>query len=144
MAAPLRPFNVLTAILASALPITLASPLREPKRRQLLSILTAWGAGLYLNSGFGAFELCFAVVVLYLAYMGLPVAGGDRGGKGGALEGYSALGTAWVLHALWDAAHHANGYPLLSYIPTSAAECVITDVIVAGWLLGGATSVFGM
>lgn len=152
MATAFQPLNVLTAVLVAGLPITLASLAPEPQRLRAFSILTASGSGLYLNNGFGPLEFPFAMVAGYCAYRGLqqqrqqpqPQSGkGNSGGDGAMFAGYRALGAAWVLHTVWDTAHHMSGFPMLSYLPTSAGECAITDLIVAAWLFAGGRSVFG-
>lgn len=121
---PIEWVNILTAIGVALVWTGLFSWVAEPKRRLINAILVAGASGAYLNGGFGPYEFLFAVAVLFCAYKGL--------------NNYAFIGIGWLLHTGWDIAHHLTGNPILSFLPTSSAECAITDALLAVWFLVGA------
>jgi Family of unknown function (DUF6010) len=112
---------------AAAVAITLGSML-DPRQRRSVSAVTVAGAGAaYLGGGLGVWEFPFCGVMTYLAHRGL--------------EDYRFVGTAWVLHTIWDVVHHLYGNPIVPFAPLSSAGCAICDVLLAGWYFAGAPSV---
>lgn len=112
-------FVALVAIAVLSLP-------SEPARQRFSAIFVAGAGAAYLGSGFGALELAFCGVVTLIAYRGL--------------NDYRAIGLAWVLHSLWDAAHDLWGQPILPFAPTSSYGCFVCDVWLAAWYFAGAPS----
>ena len=64
----------------------------EPTRRTVNAIILAGASGVYLSGGFGPWELIY------------PVIGGAIGFR--ALGSYRWIGVGWLIHAVWDIAHH--------------------------------------
>lgn len=106
--------------------VLLMSLLREPTRQRFNAIFVAGAA--YLNGGFGVWEFPFTAVATWIAYRGL--------------DDYRFIGAAWLLHTVWDVAHHFWGNPIVSFQATSSAGCAITDALIALWFLRGAPSVY--
>ena len=131
---PVHARHVLTATLMAGIVILLGSLAHNPGRRLGNAIGLAVAGGTYIDGGFGAWEFGFAIVVAYCAYRALQTS---------SFGGYRALGVGWTLHAAWDVAHHLTGKPMVGWIPTSSAECVVTDLLIAVWFFAGARSVFG-
>lgn len=120
--------DALRAMLVAVVWISLASLMREPARRKTQAVIVALAAGVYLDGGFGAWELAFAVLVAFCALRGL--------------ESYRWIGVGWLAHTFWDIAHHASGMPMISWLPTSAFDCAVTDTLLVLWLFAGAPDVF--
>jgi len=120
--------DVVRAVSVGVIWIALASLVREPVRQMSQAIILGVAAGAYLNGGFGAWEFAGAIVVGYCAYRGL--------------SRYAWLGIGWLVHTAWDIAHHVSDQPMISWLPTSAVDCAITDPIIAVWFLFGAPSIF--
>jgi hypothetical protein len=106
--------------------ILLASLLKEPARRRFNAIFVAGAGAAYISGGFGLWEFPFIGVMTWLAYRGL--------------DDYRFIGAAWLLHTLWDVAHHLWGNPIVPFQATSSAGCAITDAIIAAWFFAGAPS----
>jgi Family of unknown function (DUF6010) len=124
-------FGLLDAIppvLIAGLFIALASLLREPTRQKFNAIFVAGAGAAYLNGGLGPLEFAFTAVATYVAYRGL--------------DSYRFIGFAWILHTLWDVAHHLYGRPIVYFQPTSSAGCAITDTLIALWFFANAPSVY--
>lgn len=100
----------------------------EPNRRNFSAILVAGAGAAYLNGGLGAWEFAFCAVVTCLAYLGL--------------RRYWCIGTAWLLHTVWDVVHHLYGNPIVPFIPDSSMGCAISDVGLAVWYFLGAPSIY--
>jgi hypothetical protein len=125
------PFGVLDAALAVVVAVVfvlLASLLREPTRQRFMAIFVAGAGAAYLNGGLGLWEFGFTGLASYVAYRGL--------------DSYRFIGVAWILHTLWDLAHHFYGHPIVFFAPTSSGQCAITDGLVALWFFAGAPRVY--
>jgi hypothetical protein len=110
--------------------VLLVSLLEEPTRQRFMAIFVAGAGAAYLNGGLGIWEFLFTGVATYVAYRGL--------------ESYRFIGAAWVLHTMWDVAHHFYGNPIVFFAPTSSAQCAITDALIAVWFFRGAPSAYAM
>ena len=108
--------------------IFLVSLLKEPTRQRFMAIFVAGAGAAYLNGGLGLWEFLFTGVATYVAYRGL--------------ESYRFIGAAWILHTMWDVAHHVYGHPIVFFVPTSSAQCAITDALIAVWFFAGAPSAY--
>lgn len=115
-------------VVIAGLFVVLVSLLREPTRRRFNAIFVAGAGSAYLSGGFGVWEFPFTAIITYLAFRGL--------------EDYRFIGAAWMLHVVWDVAHHFYGNPIVSFQATSSAGCAITDTIIALWFFRGAPSVY--
>ena len=115
-------------VVIAAIFVALMSLLREPTRLRFNAIFVAGAGSAYLSGGFGVWEFPFTAVMSYLAFRGL--------------EDYRFIGTAWMLHVVWDVLHHFYGNPIVSFQATSSAGCAITDTIIALWFFRGAPSIF--
>jgi hypothetical protein len=108
--------------------VLIMSMVREPARRSVNAMIVAGASGVYLSGGgFGLGELLFPVVALPVAYHGL--------------RAYRFVGSAWLMHSGWDAAHHLWGHPIWPFMPTSSFGCLIFDALIAVWFLAGAPSI---
>jgi hypothetical protein len=104
--------------------ILLMSLVREPTRRTLNAVAVAGACGVYLNGGFGLWELVFPLIAMPAAYRGL--------------SSHRSIGVAWLLHAAWDLPHHIWGNPIWPFMPTSSFGCFVFDTLIAIWFLAGA------
>ena len=104
----------------------LASLFRAPDRQNFNAIMIAGAGAAYLNGGFGVWEFVFAAVVTMLAYHGL--------------KSYRWIAIGWVLHTVWDVAHHLFGTPIVPFVANSSAGCAICDIVIALWCFAGAPS----
>lgn len=100
---------------------------REPARRNVNVILVAGAGGVYLSGGFGLLELVYAFAACVVAYHGL--------------RSHRYIGLGWLMHAGWDALHHAYGNAIWPFMPTSSFGCMIFDTAIAVWFLAGAPSI---
>jgi hypothetical protein len=91
--------------------IAAMSLVTEPTRRTVNAIILAGASGVYLSGGFGPWELIY------------PVIGAAIGFR--ALGSYRWIGVGWLIHAVWDIAHHLWGNPFgrSCRAPRSAAWC---------------------
>ena len=121
--------NLVPAICGPLVLIALLSTQPKLRRSRVVGVLAAVAAGTYINAGFGAWELAASFAMGAVAYQG--IFGND-----------AMVGIAWIMHAGWDFLHHLNDVPLIDLIPSSAIECAITDIILAGWALVGFPSIF--
>jgi len=96
----------------------------EPTRRALNAILVAGTCGVYLNGGFGAWELLYPLLAMPAGYLGL--------------RSHRFIGLAWLMHAAWDLPHHLWGNPIWPFMRTSSFGCAIFDSLIAIWFLAGA------
>jgi Family of unknown function (DUF6010) len=106
--------------------VLVMSRVNENVRRPLNAILAAGACGVYLNGGFGGWELLYPVLSTPIVYLGL--------------RSYRFIGLAWLMHAAWDLPHHLWGNPIWPFMPTSSFGCVIFDTLIAIWFLAGAPS----
>jgi hypothetical protein len=104
------------------------SLLKEPVRQTLNAILVAGSCGVYLNGGFGIWELLYPALATPIVYRGL--------------RSYRFIGPTWLMHAAWDLPHHLWGNPIWPFMPTSSFGCLIFDSLIAIWFWAGAPSFF--
>jgi hypothetical protein len=114
-------------VIGAALFVLVMSFVSEPTRRTFNAILVAGASGVYLNGGFGVWELLYPLIALPVAYRGL--------------QSYRFVGLAWLMHASWDLPHHLWGNPIWPFMPTSSFGCIIFDALIAVWFFAGAPSV---
>ena len=98
----------------------------EPTRLRFNAIFAAGAVGVYLNGGFGIWELLYPALATPVVYRGL--------------RSYRYIGLAWLMHAAWDLPHHLWGNPIWPFMRTSSFGCVIFDALIAVWFLAGAPS----
>jgi hypothetical protein len=108
--------------------VLVMSVVKEPVRRTLNTVLVAGSCGVYLNGGFGVWELLYPVLATPIVYRGL--------------RSYRFIGLAWLMHAAWDLPHHLWGNPIWPFMLTSSLGCMIFDTLIATWFLAGAPSLF--
>jgi hypothetical protein len=113
--------------IGAAVFIALMSRVQEPTRRVLNGVIAAGVTGVYLNGGFGAYELLYPIAVLPIAYRGL--------------SSHRYIGIVWLTHAAWDLPHHLWGNPIWPFMPTSSFGCFVFDTLIALWFLAGAPTV---
>jgi hypothetical protein len=106
--------------------VAVMSLVAEPTRRTLNALIAAGASGVYLSGGFGPWELIYPVVGTTIAFRGL--------------RSYRWIGTAWLVHACWDLAHHLWGNPIWPFLPSSAFGCMVFDAMIAVWFLAGSPS----
>jgi Family of unknown function (DUF6010) len=114
--------------LGAVLFVVVMSLVTESVRRPLNTVLVAGACGVYLNGGFGPWELLYPAVATPIVYLGL--------------RSYRFIGLAWLIHAGWDLAHHLWGNPIWPFMRTSSLGCMIFDTLIAIWFLAGARSLF--
>src|SRR5262245_15161235 len=108
----IRSFSVHDGVMAVVVAIAfifLVSLLKEPTRQRFMAIFVAGAGAAYLNGGLGIWEFLFTGVATYVAYRGL--------------ESYCFIAAAWILHTMWDVAHHFYGHPIVFFVTTSSAQC---------------------
>jgi len=108
--------------------VALMSLVKEPVRQPINAIIVAGASGAYLSGGFGLWELVFPAIAVPVVYAGLG--------------SYRFIGIAWLMHAIWDVAHHLWGNPIWPFMPTSSFGCMVFDTLIAVWFLRGAPDVF--
>lgn len=106
--------------------VLIMSLVPEPTRRKFNTVLVAGASGVYLNGGFGVWELLYPTLATPIVYRGL--------------QSHRYIGLAWLMHAAWDFPHHLWGNAIWPFMPTSSFGCVIFDALVAIWFLAGAPS----
>jgi hypothetical protein len=104
--------------------VLIMSLVREPRRRTVNAFVVAGACGVYLNGGFGLWELAFPLIAMPVAYRGL--------------SSHRYIGVAWLMHAAWDLPHHIWGNPIWPFMPTSSFGCFVFDTLIAIWFLVGA------
>jgi Family of unknown function (DUF6010) len=120
--------TVVAPILIGVLYVLVNSLIHEPHRRRFNAVMVAGAGAAYLSGGgFGPWEFVFAVIVTYCAYRGL--------------ESWTFIGIAWLLHTIWDVAHHLHGNPIIPFAEHSSLGCAICDPIIAAWCLAGSPSI---
>ncbi|HZZ67978.1 MAG TPA: DUF6010 family protein [Phenylobacterium sp.] len=117
---------MLSPLLVAGVFILLCGLLREPARRRFSAIMLAGAGAAYLGGGLGVWEFDFCAAMTFIAYRGL--------------ESYRFIGAGWVLHTLWDVAHHLYGHPIVPFLPMSSFGCAICDLGLAAWYFAGAPS----
>ncbi|MFE5258089.1 DUF6010 family protein [Streptomyces coelicoflavus] len=104
--------------------VLLMSLVPSRHRRPLNALGIAGAGGVYFSGGgFGAWELPFGALMLYVAYRGLT--------------SWTYIGIGWLLHTAWDVAHHLKGNPILPFAHDSSLGCAICDPVIALWCLSG-------
>ncbi|MGH1348390.1 MAG: DUF6010 family protein [Nannocystales bacterium] len=118
-------------VLAGLVFISIMSLVQEPARRTFNALFVGGASAAYLSGGgFGIWELPYvAIVGCAVCYAGL--------------RSYRWIGVAWILHSVWDLAHHMYGNPIWPFSAQSSMGCAIMDPVLGIWFLAGAPSVFG-
>lgn len=124
---PLLVMDFVGPAIAAVAFILAMSLVQEPTRRRLNAVIAAGACGVYLNGGFGPWELLYPLVAMPVAYRGLA--------------SHRYIGAAWLMHAAWDLPHHFWGHPIWPFIPTSSFGCFEFDILIAVWFLAGAPTV---
>jgi len=106
--------------------IVLMSRVHEPTRRTVNAVIVAGALGVYLNGGFGPYELIYPILAMPLAYR--------------ALASYRYVGITWLTHAAWDLPHFLWANPIWPFMPTSSFGCFVFDTLIAIWFLAGSPS----
>jgi hypothetical protein len=125
-APPLHVMDYVGPVIGAAIFVLIMSLVREPVRRTFNAMLVAGVCGVYLNGGFGVWELLYPLIALPVAYRGL--------------QSYRFIGLAWVMHSCSDLPHHLRGNPIWPFMPTSSFGCMIFDALIAIWFFAGAPS----
>ncbi|HEY2048953.1 MAG TPA: DUF6010 family protein [Caulobacteraceae bacterium] len=115
---------------AAGLLIALGSLLPEPARQRFSAVFLAGAGAAYLSGGFGIWEFAFCALITVLAYLGL--------------QHYRTIAVGWLLHSVWDVAHHLWGHPIIPFAPSSSLGCAICDPALAAWYALGAPSIWGL
>src|SRR5687767_4286470 len=102
----MTPIDAVLATAVAAVIILLMSLLPEPARQRFNAIFVAGAGAAYLNGGLGGWEFAFTALATYVAYRGL--------------DSYRFIALGWILHTLWDVAHHQWGHPIVFFMPTSS------------------------
>ena len=111
-------------VIGALLFVLIMSRVPEPARRNFNAIFVAGTCGAYLGGGFGIWELAYPLLATPVVYAGL--------------RSYRFIGIAWLMHAVWDLAHHLWGSPIWPFMPTSSWGCMMFDASIAIWFLAGA------
>jgi hypothetical protein len=128
-APPLALMDYVGPAVAAVAFVCIMSLVREPTRRTLNALIVAGSSGVYLNGGFGIWELVFPLIAMPVAYRGL--------------SSHRSIGAAWLLHAARDLPHHFWGNPILPFVPTASFGCFVFDTLIAVWFLAGAPALVG-
>lgn len=126
-AIPLTFLQIVAPLMVALGFIAACSLLKEPGRRHFSAIMMAGAGAAYLNGGLGVWEFAFCTLVTFLAYRGI--------------KDYRFIAVGWLLHSIWDVAHHFYGTPIVPFVPSSSAGCAICDLGLAAWYFCGAPSV---
>ena len=121
---PLFLMDYVGPVVGAVVFVLIMSIVREPTRRTLNALVVAGACGVYLNGGFGPWELAFPLIAMPVAYRGL--------------SSHRYIGVAWLMHAAWDLPHHIWGNPIWPFMPTSSFGCFVFDTLIAIWFLAGA------
>ena len=113
-------------LVVAAIIILIMGFIPEPHRQSYNAIFVAGAGAAYLNGGFGLWEFAFIGVASVVAFLGL--------------RHYFWIGLAWVLHTVWDVAHHLYGNPIWHWAADSSAGCAALDLLLAAWFFAGAPS----
>lgn len=125
-APPLVVMDYVGPVLGAVVFVAVMSLIAEPTRRTLNAVILAGASGVYLSGGFGLWELIYPAIATPIAFRGLG--------------SYRFIGIGWLVHAVWDIAHHFWGNPIWPFMPTSAFGCMVFDTAIALWFLSGAGS----
>ncbi|MEM7549297.1 MAG: DUF6010 family protein [Bacteroidota bacterium] len=120
--------DVTSSIISGVVFIALVSLIKEPYRQRMMAMMLAVAGGVYINNGFGQYEMLAAIVVGIVAFYGS--------------KSYKYIGIGWVFHTALDIAHHIHGYPLISTAALSSLGCAVFDVVIAIWFFTGAPSIY--
>lgn len=116
--------DYLTPAFAAGIFILIMSVVPEPARRKFNAVFAAGATGVYFSGGFGVWEVVYPALAIPLAFRGL--------------DSHRYIGIAWLMHSVWDLAHHLWGNPVWPFMPTSSLGCLIFDGVIAIWFLAGA------
>ncbi len=118
--------DVMGSVLGAMFFIAVMGRVPHPMRREYNAVLVAGASAAYLSGGgFGVWELPYvAIAGGVVSYLGL--------------RSYRWIGVAWLMHTVWDLAHHSFGNPLWPFLETSSMGCAIFDAVIAIWFLMGA------
>jgi hypothetical protein len=125
----LVPADSFGPVIAAVVFVTVMSWVREPARRTINAIFVAGTCAAYLSGGFGKWELVYPLLATPVVYAGL--------------RSYRFIGSAWLMHAAWDLAHHIWGNVIWPFMPSSSWGCMIFDGLIAIWFLAGAPALIG-
>jgi hypothetical protein len=112
--------DVIGPAIGAGLLVLAMSLVPEPRRRILNAVIVGGASGVYLSGGFGVWELVCPVLITPLVYR--------------ALDSHRYIGVAWLLHAVWDLAHHFWGHHSASRAATRdglASPCVAQPTVVS-------------
>lgn len=113
------------AAIGAVVAVLLMSFVPEPARQKLNAIIVAGAGAVYMNNGgLGVWEYLFTIVATLVAF--------------GGLNHYRFIALAWVMHSLWDIAHHVAGNPILPAFDNSSFGCMVFDFTIAIWFWFGA------
>jgi hypothetical protein len=129
-APPLVVVDYVRPVLAAALFVLVMSLVPNPTRRTFNAVLAAGASGVYMNGGFGIWELAYPALVTPVVYR--------------ALQSHRYIGLAWLMHAAWDMPHHLWGHPIWPFMPTSSFGCAVFDSLIAIWFLAGAPTLLAL
>ncbi len=119
---------ILGPVLIGLLYAAVNSFVPERHRRSFNALMVAGAGAAYLGGGaFGPLELAFTALVTVVAFRGL--------------SSWRWVGVGWLLHTVWDVAHHVRGAPLLPFAHDSSFGCAICDPVIALWCFAGGPSV---
>ena len=119
--------TVIAPVLIGLTYVLLMSLVPDRHRRPLNAVIVAGAGAAYLSGGFGVWELVFTTVLTGVAYRGLG--------------SWRWIGVAWLLHTVWDVAHHLWGEPILPFAGDSSLGCAVCDPVIALWCFAGGPSV---
>jgi hypothetical protein len=120
--------NIVLAVILAPIFIAIMSLIKEPLRQKINAGLISVAGGAYINAGIMPFDQIFNVLLVFIAYKGLP--------------NYKFIALGWILHTCWDIVHHFYGNPIDPKIPESTNVCAFFDVMIAIWFFFDAPSIF--
>ena len=121
----LQPLDYAMPALSAAIFVLVMSRVRPEVRLPLNAVLVIGASGVYMNGGFGLWQLAYAALAG-------PVLGYW------ALRSYYVIGICWLVHATWDLLPHSYGTPIWAFMPSSSVGCLIFDTLISVWFLAGA------
>ncbi len=123
-------YDIISSISGGLIFIALVSLIPEPYRKRIMAMMLAVAGGVYVNNGFGQYEMLAAILIGLLAYYGL--------------KSYQYIALGWLVHTGLDVLHHIHGYPIISTGPLSSFGCAVFDVVIAVWFFMGAPGLYSV